>query len=148
MQSLRRVRKQNGQVIAARLEQLRDTKKAHGLEEKALEMAQAALSETPRTLTPYELTLEYTTVSLIVERDKRRTGCMLELGKGEAQRQAARKRGCTHSRHANVSKNARNPAPRGTEEWTTGGQLVGRDDAMMACLRCVYGWKWKPTYEE
>src|SRR5260370_14462598 len=68
MQSLRRVRKQNGQVIAERLEQLRDTKKAHGLEEKALEMAQAALSETPRTLTPCELTLEYTTVSLMVER--------------------------------------------------------------------------------
>lgn len=66
--SERRTREQQGQIIAERLQQLRELQSGNAKEEKALLLAQAALSETPRSLTHCELMLEYTTVSLMVER--------------------------------------------------------------------------------
>jgi hypothetical protein len=83
-----------------------------------------------------------------IERERRRTMLAVELGKVEQEHQERRKNGCSHSRYENGSKNAGQPAPKGTGEWTTGGQLVGRDTACTICVRCAYNWIWKPTWEE
>lgn len=83
-----------------------------------------------------------------VEREKRRTLLAVELAKAEQAIMERKKNGCSHSRFSNGAKNAGCPAPKGTGEWTTGGQLIGRDEAFLVCLRCSYGWKWKTTYDE
>jgi hypothetical protein len=83
-----------------------------------------------------------------IEREKRRTLLAIELAKSEQAILERKKNGCSHSRYENGSKNAGMPAPKGTGEWTTGGQLIGRDEAFLVCMRCSYGWKWKTSYEE
>jgi hypothetical protein len=83
-----------------------------------------------------------------VEREKRRTLLAVELAKSEQATMDRKKNGCSHSRYENGSRNAGQAAPKGTGEWTTGGQLVGRDTACTICVRCAYSWIWKPTWEQ
>jgi hypothetical protein len=93
--------------------------------------------------------LEQKAIDEAIEKEKRRNLLMKELGKAEQETMLRRKNGCSHSRHPQGSgKRAGQPAPRGQGEWTTGGQLVGRDLAVLCCLRCAWTWQWQPTYEE
>ena len=61
--SERASRKNGGVIVADRLKQLRERRKKNDLEEKALEVALAALAEEPRKLTNCELVLEYVPIS-------------------------------------------------------------------------------------
>ena len=85
-----------------------------------------------------------------LQREHRRNLLAVELGKVEEARMQARKNGCTHSRLSMAAgKNGGNAAPRGTGEWTTGGQLSGDgEEAMLICQRCSWMWKWKVTNQE
>ena len=56
-------RKNGGVIVADRLTQLRESRKKNDLEEKALEVALAALAEEPRKLTTCDLILEYVPIS-------------------------------------------------------------------------------------
>lgn len=83
-----------------------------------------------------------------IERERRRTLLMVELGKAEEQKLNNRKNGCSHSRAPQGAKNAGQAVTRGTGEWTTGGQLTGRDLATLVCSRCGWMWQFKPTPAE
>lgn len=80
--------------------------------------------------------LEQKAIDAEVERDRRRTMLMIELAKIEEQKQIARKNGCSHERYPQGHRHAGHPAPRGIGEFTTGGQLTGRELATLVCLRC------------
>ena len=84
-----------------------------------------------------------------IERDKRRARMQIELAKVEEESRKRKKYGCSHCRQPmGAGKNAGNAAPKGTGEWTTGGQQIGLDKAFMLCLRCSYSWTWQPTPQE
>lgn len=83
-----------------------------------------------------------------IERERRRTLLMVEMGKAEEQKLNNRKNGCSHSRAPQGARNGGQAVPRGTGEWTTGGQLTGRDLATLVCCRCGWAWQFSPTPSE
>lgn len=92
--------------------------------------------------------LEQQAIDAEIEKQKRRDKLTVELARVEEEVTRRRKHGCTHSRVPQGQRNAGAPCPRGQGEWVTGGQLVGRDEAMLICQRCSWGWKFKTTFEE
>lgn len=84
-----------------------------------------------------------------LEAQKRRDKAMVELAKAEEESARRKKFGCSHSRHPMaMGKLGGHAAPKGTGEWTTGGQLHDDDTATMVCSRCAWTWHWKPTLQE
>lgn len=99
--------------------------------------------------------LEQKEIDKQIEADKRRDLAMRELGKVEEAAAIARKHGCSHTRHPMaMGLLGGHGAPKGQGEWTTGGQLSGRNDktgavqAVLVCSRCATTWRWEPTVQE
>lgn len=84
-------------------------------------------------------------------KEERRKQMVVQIGQIEAEKQKARKLGCSHSRHPLSSgKMAGHACAKGQGEWTTAGQLTGAGGelASMICQRCGWVWQWKPTSQE
>jgi hypothetical protein len=99
--------------------------------------------------------LEQKEIEKAIEADKRRTLMAVEMGKAEEEHMRRRKEGCSHSRYPmSMGKLGGNPCQRGTGEWTTGGQLCGRNPqtgaprALLICQRCAWTWQWEPNVQE
>ena len=78
------------------------------------------------------------------KKEKRRALLAVELGTAEAQSRYRKAMGCSHSRDGRTG----NAVPRGTGEWTTGGQVHGNDTITLSCLRCGTRWTWAATPQE
>ena len=78
------------------------------------------------------------------KKEKRRAMLAIELGKTEAESRYRKQMGCSHSRDSRTG----NAVPRGTGEWTTGGQLHSNDTASLSCLRCGTSWIFPTTAQE
>src|SRR5215470_4966317 len=90
-----------------------------------------------------------------IEADKRRSLMQVEMAKAEEENTKRKKYGCTHSRYPmSMGKQGGHAAPKGTGEWTTGGQLCGRNPktgtprAVLICQRCSWTWTFEPTIQE
>jgi hypothetical protein len=80
---------------------------------------------------------------------KRRQLLMKTLGKAEEESMRRKRYGCSHSRYSNAAgRLAGHSAPRGTGEWTTGGQTHGNGTITVICMRCATDWTYKGTPEE
>jgi hypothetical protein len=87
--------------------------------------------------------------------EQRKQQMIVELGKAEEQAMWQKKHGCSHSRYsAQAGKLGGHACPKGTGEWTTGGQFQGEEAgtgiplATLCCSRCAWTWHWKPTPQE
>lgn len=79
-----------------------------------------------------------------IEREKRRNLSGALIGYEDEKNRWNKQHSCTHSRHEQTG----NAVPKGTGQYTTGGQAVGRDKAILVCLRCSAEWIWMPTPNE
>lgn len=85
-----------------------------------------------------------------MERDRRRTQMMIQLGKVEEEAAYRRKNGCTHKRYnMSAGKHGGEMAPRDASnaDWMTGGQAYQNGLASLICLRCQTVWMFRPTPE-
>lgn len=85
-----------------------------------------------------------------MDRERRRSEMMLQLGKIEEEAARRRREGCTHMTFTmSAGKRAGEMAPLGSAnaEWKTGGQAYQNGLASLVCLRCQTVWLFKPTPE-
>jgi hypothetical protein len=99
--------------------------------------------------------LELREIEKQVEADKRRSLMAVEMGRAEEENMRRRKDGCSHSRYPmSMGKLGGHACSKGNGEWTTGGQLCGRDPqtgrprAVLICTRCSWTWTFEPTMQE
>lgn len=82
-----------------------------------------------------------------LERERKRSMMMVQLGKIEEEAARRKREGCSHMRYpAGAGRLAGMGAPRGAmgAEWCTGGQAYQDGTAMVICLRCSSTWLFRP----
>lgn len=82
-----------------------------------------------------------------LQRERKRSQMMIQLGKIEEEAAIRKREGCSHMRHpAGSGKLSGASAPRGSlgAEWCTGGQAYQDGTAMVICLRCSSTWLFRP----
>lgn len=85
-----------------------------------------------------------------MERERKRSQLMIQLGKIEEEATRRRRMGCTHMTYTmSAGKRAGEMAPLGAAnaEWKTGGQAYQNGTASIVCLRCQTVWLFRPTPE-
>jgi hypothetical protein len=99
--------------------------------------------------------LEQKAIDKQIEDDKRRDMAMRSLAKIEEEAIRRKRDNCSHSRYSMAAGAlGGHDCAKGKGEWTTGGQLSGRNDktgavqAVLVCTRCSRTFRWEPTVQE
>ena len=77
-----------------------------------------------------------------LQRERKRTQMMVQLGKIEEESARRKREGCSHMRDAKTGDGV--PRSHPTGEWTTSGQAYQNGTAIIICQRCSSTWLFKP----